>query len=256
MSHDETASTSSAPPAMQDGQPDGGLHPVKSATLSLPVAGNTPQPQNEERDAQHVALVQSDSSPSRPLLRKAITAQGLSITELAKQRAELFSSPARSPTRSRRDDDAHHASGEDTEEGEQEQPVVQLDSNPHILPGWMLRGRREYYRSLPGGTVPPRGRPGMSGFTTPQGRITAAATPEKGRSPIRRLQAPRLEHGTASSPELIATQLESIGTQRRCYSIRNLISFELHPTCRPKGIRRLQRRIYRSPNRGCVSTHF
>ncbi|KAG8806057.1 hypothetical protein FRC17_005198 [Serendipita sp. 399] len=54
----------------------------------------------------------------------------------------------------------------------------------------MLRGRREYYRSLPGG-VQPRG---IHGFT--------AVTPVKGRSPVRGLQALNIERGTFSSPEL------------------------------------------------------
>lgn len=103
------------------------------------------------------------SSPPRPTLRKSVTAQGLSASERARERADMYSSPAHSPPRSPsrvHDEEAHHASGEETEDAEQ--PVVQLDSNPHILPGWMLRGRREYYRSLPGAMVLPRGLPGVA----------------------------------------------------------------------------------------------
>ncbi|CAG7848751.1 Uncharacterized inositol polyphosphate kinase C970.08 [Serendipita indica DSM 11827] len=207
--HDDLVSTSSAPPALQEGHANGGLHGVEKAALPHPTADNIDQPR---QTGDHDTLVQPDASPSRPPLRKASTAPGLPISGIAKQRAERVSSPARSPKRSRRDDEAHHASGEDTEEGEQEQPVVQLDSNPHILPGWMLRGRREYYRSLPGGAVPPRGRPGMSGYTTSQGHTPIVLTPIKGRSPIRRLQAPGPESGTASSPELIATKPGNIAT--------------------------------------------
>ncbi|KAG8831990.1 hypothetical protein FRC18_005649 [Serendipita sp. 400] len=135
--------------------------------------------------------IDSVKTPSRPPLRKATTAQGLSMTERARERATMLSSPPRSPVTLHRhhNEEVHHVSEEEAEDTEQ--PEVQLENNPHILPGWMLRGRREYFRSLPGGIAHPRG---LHGFT--------AITPVKGRSPVRALQAMSIERGTFSSPEL------------------------------------------------------
>lgn len=131
--------------------------PLSRDDTSIPETGVTPNA--------------SLSSPPRPPLRKAVTAQGISASERAKEQAEMYSSPAHTPPRPHsglHDDEAHHASGEDTDA---EQPVVQLDSNPHILPGWMLRGRREYYRSLPGAIVLPRGLPGATEEKNPLSRL-------------------------------------------------------------------------------------
>lgn len=143
------------------------------------------------------ATPQSLLSPARPIPHKAVTTEGIPESELVKDRTGPSTSPplSQSPPTSKLlpethpDDEAHHASGEDTEEGEQEQPVVQLDSNPHILPGWMLRGRREYYRTLPSNVVVPRGIGALS-----------ALGPED-RNPLKRLKDLKLERGT-SSPEL------------------------------------------------------
>jgi hypothetical protein len=135
-------------------------------------------------------------APTRPRLRKAVTAQGLTTTEKGKERAQLPSSPSRSPTKGAatpvHDDEGQNASGEDTEDAEQEQPVVQLDSNPHILPGWMLRGRREYYRSLPTNVVAPRSI-GALGALGPEDH-----------NPLKRLKdlGAYLERGAVSNPEL------------------------------------------------------
>jgi hypothetical protein len=96
------------------------------------------------------------NSPPRPPLRKAITAQGLSASERAKERADMISTPPSSNHSAlhSHDEDGHHASGEDTEDAEF--PVVQLVDNQHILPPWMLRGRREHFRSLPTSGIHPQ----------------------------------------------------------------------------------------------------
>jgi hypothetical protein len=142
----------------------------------------------------------SVTSPPRPPLRKANTVQGLSASE---ERSHTISPLSQSPTRDHspphlNEDEGNAASGEDTEDTEQ--PIVQLDSNPHILPGWMLRGRREYFRSLPPNAVPPRGA--FSGTMTP------LASDDKNPL-IKRLQ--NIERGAISSPELANTKESAKG---------------------------------------------
>jgi inositol-hexakisphosphate kinase len=70
----------------------------------------------------------SPSSP-RPVLRKALTSQGVPASEHEKERSSL-------------------APGNCVTDHDTEQPVVPLDINPHIIPGWMLRGRRDSNRCL------------------------------------------------------------------------------------------------------------
>ncbi|PVG03529.1 hypothetical protein CPB86DRAFT_779245 [Serendipita vermifera] len=140
-------------------------------------------------------------SPPRPPLRKANTVQGLPGADGAKRpraMSPLSHSPVRGRTPRVHDDAGEQASGEDNEDTEQ--PVVQLDNNPHILPGWMLRGRREYFRTLPASTLPPRG--GTPGTTTP------LASDDKNPL-IKRLQA--IERGAISSPELSTTKETATG---------------------------------------------
>jgi inositol-hexakisphosphate 5-kinase len=145
-------------------------------------------------------------STPRPPLRKSITAQGLSATERAKERAELLSSPVDSPPSSHsklHDDDSHQASGEETEDAEQ--PVVQLDSNPHILPGWMLKGRREYYRSHPASVS--WGLPGLN----------LLASEEK--NPLNRLQS---YPAAVSNPDFAVASRSSTGNVF-CFTVRRRV---------------------------------
>jgi hypothetical protein len=163
----------------EDSHPEADAHPTSDANN-----------QEKEKNPSHRV------APTRPRMRKAVTAQGLAASAREKERAQLLSSPSRSPTKDTpkpvHDDEEQNASGEDTEDAEQEQPVVQLDSNPHILPGWMLRGRREYYRSLPSNVVAPRSVGALS-----------ALGPED-RNPLKRLKdlGVCLERGAISNPEL------------------------------------------------------
>ncbi|CAG8611301.1 6707_t:CDS:2, partial [Acaulospora colombiana] len=156
-------------------------------------------------------------SPPRPPLRKANTAQGLPGADSAK-RPRPMSPLSHSPVRGRaprvQDDAGEQASGEDTEDAEQ--PVVQLDNNPHILPGWMLRGRREYFRTLPTSTLTPRG-------ATP-GMMTPLTSDDKNPL-IKRLQA--IERAAISSPELANTKETATGMSVSVGTIKVVTDLEL-----------------------------
>jgi len=77
-----------------------------------------------EQDLGQGAGTQFPTSSPRPVLRKAKTSQGVPVSEREKEHATN-----------------NDATGHDTE-----QPVVPLKHNPHIIPGWMLRGRRDSNR--------------------------------------------------------------------------------------------------------------
>lgn len=95
------------------------------------------------------AGTQFPTSSPRPVLRKANTSQGVPASEREREH----------PTE-------NGATDHDTE-----LPVVPLNSNPHIIPGWMLRGRRDSNRG----------------------------------SQLRRLQ--QHDRGLASSPDLLRTRV-------------------------------------------------
>ena len=71
----------------------------------------------------------SPSSP-RSILRRAMTSQGVPASEREKERSSLAPLPTNNGVT----------------EHDTELPVVPLNINPHIIPGWMLRGRRDSNR--------------------------------------------------------------------------------------------------------------
>ena len=85
---------------------------------------DTREPKQQEVDAH--------SSPSSPrsVLRRAMTSQGVPASEREKERSSLAPLPTNNGVT----------------EHDTELPVVPLNINPHIIPGWMLRGRRDSNR--------------------------------------------------------------------------------------------------------------
>ncbi|KAH7102975.1 hypothetical protein BKA62DRAFT_698213 [Auriculariales sp. MPI-PUGE-AT-0066] len=113
---------------------NGEHHPERRAVAALP----SPTPQGEERSA---SIPEPLVTPTRPILHKAATAQGLG-------HMQQTATPSQSPPLSR--GNTPPVSSSDTET---EMPEVMLDRNTHILPGWMLRRRLPRFASTP--TSPP-----------------------------------------------------------------------------------------------------
>ena len=108
----------------------------------------------------------SPSSP-RPVLRRAMTSQGVPASKHEKERSI-----------------EHAATDHDTE-----LPVVPLNINPHIIPGWMLRGRRDSNRGSQLRRLQQHDRGLASSPDLPRARI---ATASKSNTPSHRPDAPKV----------------------------------------------------------------
>ena len=115
---------------------------------------------------------QFPTSLPRPVLRKANTSQGVPTSERERER----------PTE-------NGATDHDTE-----LPVVPLNSNPHIIPGWMLRGRRDSNRGSQLRRLQHYDRGLASSPDLPRPRVATASKPSP---PSQRLDAPKVsDHDT------------------------------------------------------------
>ena len=128
-----------------------------------------------EQKQAHGQEADSQISPSspRPVLRKAMTSQGMSTSERERERSSLAPGPTN-----------HGATDDDTE-----LPVVPLNINPHIIPGWMLRGRRDSNRGSQLRRLQQHDRALHSSPDLPRARI---ATATKYSPPSQRPDAPKV----------------------------------------------------------------
>ena len=101
------------------------------------------------------AGTQFPTSSLRPVLRKAKTSQGVPASERERE----------------------HPTENGTMDQDTELPVVPLNSNPHIIPGWMLRGRRDSNRGSQLRRLQQHDRGLASSPDLPRTRVITASKP-------------------------------------------------------------------------------
>ena len=129
------------------------------------VASTSPGMITDTREPKQTSGQEADThfspSPPRSVLRRAMTSQGLPASEREKERSSLAPLPTNN----------------DVPEHDTELPVVPLNINPHIIPGWMLRGRRDSNRCSQLRRLQQHDRGLVSSPDLPRTRIATAIKP-------------------------------------------------------------------------------